>query len=94
MRVTASRLRRMRFDSVDAIFFRFDGSRPIGGVDAASRHHLAPDQRDVLLLDLPLGELAGQFLVRGVVLGDHHQPRRAAVEAMDDARAASRRRCR
>ena len=31
-------------------------------------------------------ELAGELLVRRVVLGDDHQARRAAVEPMDDAR--------
>ena len=56
-------------------------------VDAASGQHLAPDEREVFLLDLAVGELARQLLVRRVVLGDDHQPRRAAVEPMHDARA-------
>ena len=54
-------------------------------VDAAAGHHLAPHQRQVLLFDFALVELARQFFVRRVVLGDHHQPRRAAVEPVHDA---------
>ena len=39
----------------------------------------------VFLLDFPVVELARQLLVRRVVLGDDHQPRRAAVEPVHDA---------
>ena len=55
-------------------------------VDPASRLHHAPDQRDVFLLDLAIVKLPRELLVRGVVLGDDHQPRRAAIEPMHDAR--------
>ena len=55
-------------------------------VDPAARHHLAPDQREVLLLDLAIVELPRELLVRRVVLGDDHQPRRAAIEPVHDAR--------
>ena len=54
-------------------------------VDAPPGLHHAPDQRDVFLLDLAVVKLPRQLLVRRVVLGDHHQPGRAAVEAMHDA---------
>ena len=84
IRVTASRLRRIRFDVVADIFFRFDGSRPIGASMRRPAMHLAPDERDVFLLDLAVAKLARQLFVRRVVLGDHHQPRRAAIEPMHD----------
>ena len=42
------------------------------GVDAPAGLHDAPDERDVLLLDLAVVELPRELLVRGVVLGDHH----------------------
>ena len=54
-------------------------------VDPAAGHHLAPDQREIFLLDLALGELARQLFVRLVVLGDDHQPRRALVQPVHDA---------
>ena len=57
------------------------------GVDAATGVEQTPDQHHVLFLDLPVGELAGQLGVGGVVLGDDHHPRGAAVEAVDDAGA-------
>ena len=82
MRVTASRLRRARAD----IFFRFAGIAADRRVDPPARLHLAPDQRDVFLLDLAIVKLPRQLLVRGVVLGDHHQARRAAIEPVHDAR--------
>jgi hypothetical protein len=65
-----------------------------GGVDAAPCLHDAPDERDVLLLDLAIVELPRQLLVRGVVLGHDHHARRAAIEAVHDARGAARRQCR
>ena len=55
-------------------------------VDPPPRHHFAPGEREVFLLDLALGELPGQFGVRLVVLRDDHQPRRAFVEPVHDAR--------
>ena len=55
-------------------------------VDAASRHHLAPHERDIFLLDLAIVELTRELLVRLVVLRNDHQPRRAAIEAVHDAR--------
>ena len=63
-------------------------------VDAAAGLHHAPHERDVFLLDLAIVELTRQLLVRGVVLGDHHHARRAAIQPVHDARAAARRRCR
>ena len=48
--------------------------------------HFAPHERDVLLLDFAVVKLAREMLVRGVVLGDDHQARRAAIEPVDDAR--------
>ena len=48
--------------------------------------HLAPHERDVLLLDLAVVKLPGELLVRGVVLGDDHQSRRAAIQPVHDAR--------
>ena len=47
---------------------------------------IAPHERDVFLLDLAVVELAGELLVRRVVLGDDHQSRRAAIEPVHDAR--------
>ena len=55
-------------------------------VDSASGLHLAPDERDVLFLDLAVVKLPGQLLVSHIVLGDHHDARRAAIETVDDAR--------
>ena len=90
MRVTAVRARRARAD----IFCRCTGSRPIGGIDAASGLHDAPDQREVFLLDLTVVELPRERLVRPIVLRDDHQAGRAAIEPVHDARAGARRRCR
>src|SRR5688572_17277815 len=59
---------------------------PDGLVDPAPRLHDAPDERDVLLLHLAIVELARELLVRAIVLGDDHEPGRAAVEAVDDPR--------
>ena len=55
-------------------------------VDAAAGHDLAPDERDVLLLDLAILKLPGELGVRGVVLGDDHQARRPAIEPVHDPR--------
>ena len=84
MRVTASRLRRMRFDAVDDIFFRFDGSRPIGA--SMRRPAITSPQTSAMysFSTSRVAKLARQLFVRRVVLGDHHQPRRAAVETMHD----------
>ena len=46
--------------------------------------HLAPYQREVFLLDFTVVKLARQLFVRRVVLGHHHQARRAAIEPMHD----------
>ena len=43
-------------------------------------------RRDVFLLDFPIAELSRQLLVRGVVLGDNHQPGCSAVQPVHDAR--------
>ena len=53
-------------------------------IDPASRVDDAPDERDVFLFDFAVAKLPRQLLVGLVVLGDHHQPRGAAVEAMHD----------
>ena len=81
-RVTALRARRARVD----IFWRFPGrgrsARRCGaGLDDT------PDERDVLLLDLAVVELASELAMRGVVLGDHHHARGAAIEPVHDPRA-------
>ena len=55
-------------------------------VNPAPGLHDAPDQRDVFLLDLAIVKLARQLLMRGVVLGDDHQARGAAIEPVHDAR--------
>ena len=54
------------------------------GVDALALLDQTPDQRHVLLFHLAVVELAGQFLVRRVVLGHHHDAAGALVEPMDD----------
>ena len=82
MRVTASRLRRALAD----IFLPIDADRGRWRVDAPPRLHVAPHERDVFLLDLAVVKLSRQFLVRGVVLRDDHQARRAAIETVHDAR--------
>ena len=56
------------------------------GLDALALLHQAPRQRDVFLLDFAVVELPRQLAVGLVVLGHHHDARRALVEAMDDAR--------
>ena len=80
MRVTAVRARRERAD----IFCRCTGSRPIARVDSASGLHDAPDQREIFLLDLAIVELPRERLVCPIVLGDHDQPGRAAIEPVHD----------
>ena len=57
MRVTASR-RPPHASTRDDIFFRLFGSRPIGASMRRPAMHLAPDEREVFLLDFALGELA------------------------------------
>jgi len=44
------------------------------------------DQREVVLLDGPPGELGRECLVSQIILGDEQDPGRVAVEAMDDSR--------
>src|SRR5215468_6021878 len=56
-------------------------------VDAAAGLHDAPDERDVLFLDLAIVKLARELLVRGVVLGDNQHTRCSAIESMNDAGA-------
>src|SRR3954465_8505146 len=53
-------------------------------IDSAARVHDTPHQRDVLLFDLAIAELARQLLVCSIVLCHNHQPRRAAIQTMDD----------
>ena len=53
------------------------------------RRHAALDERQVRLLDPARLELRHERGLRRVVPGDHQQPARVAVEAMDDARAAA-----
>ena len=90
MRVTAARLRRARAD----IFFRLAGIAADRRVDPAAGLHLAPDERDVFLLDLAIVRTAAPA---------PRAPRRAwrrpsapTCRGRADARcrAASRRRCR
>ena len=47
----------------------------------------AVNESDVLLLDLPGGELLAELAVGGIVLGDYQQATGAFVEAVDDAGA-------
>ena len=82
MRVAADRARRAFAD----IFLRSAGSRPIGRSMRLPGLDDAPHERDVFLFDLAVVELPRELGVRAVVLGDHHQARRAAIEAMHDAR--------
>ena len=46
----------------------------------------APDERDVFFFDLPVVELPCELRVCAIVLGDHHQSGRPAIEAMNDSR--------
>ena len=62
-----------------------DGVAAERRVDAAPGVQQAPRQPQVRLVDLAVRELPGQPGVGRVVLGDHHQSRRAAVEAVHDA---------
>ena len=80
----ASPLRGSRRARAD-IFLRFDGIAADRRVDPSSGLHDAPDERDVFLLDLAIAKLTRELLVRGVVLGDDHQARRAAIEPVHDA---------
>jgi hypothetical protein len=64
-----------------------DYEQLLRGIDPASGMDDAPDERRVLLVDLAIVKLSGQLLVRLVVLGDHHQPGRVAVEPVHDAGA-------
>ena len=89
-RVTALRARRARVD----IFCRSFASRPIGASMRRAGVDDAPDERDVFLLDFAIVELARQFLMRRVVLGDDHQARRSRGRADARSPAAFRRRCR
>ena len=75
--------------------FRSRGCRPIArSTRPAGRRRRAAHDREVDALDGVVVELRGERRVRGVALrGDEHA-RRAAVEAVHDARAAARRRCR
>jgi hypothetical protein len=57
------------------------------GFNTAARLDHAPDQRDVFLFDFVIVELAREFVVSRVVLGDDHEAGRAAVKSMHDARS-------
>ena len=48
--------------------------------------HDPPHECDILLFDLAVLELPREFLVCGIVLGDHHHTGRAAIQPVDDAR--------
>ena len=68
-----------------AIFFRFAGSRPIG---ASMRRPACTSPQTSAMYSFSTSrsaKLARELLVRRVVLGDHHQPRRAAIEPVHDA---------
>ena len=70
-----------------AIRVRWCGSRPIGASIAPGRRRDgALDQAEVGLLDAASLELGHQAGLGPIVLGDHQQAARVAVEAMDDAR--------
>ena len=69
---------------------RVEADRPLDVVAVALRD--AVDQRQVFLVDLALLELQRQPAVGQVVLDDDQQAGGVAVEAVDDARADSRRR--
>ena len=77
-----------------AIFLRLPDERARGAstVPLAGQRHARHD-RQIAPVDRMLGELPRQPFVRDVILGDQHQPRRVLVDAVDDARAAPRRRC-
>src|SRR5262249_19322395 len=76
-RFTASTAARRRFLAV-----RFVASE--GRVDAPSRMHHSPDQGHILLLHFTFTELARELFVRAIVLGDHHQAGRSAIEPVND----------
>ena len=70
-----------------AIRVRCFGSRPIGAsIRPTAAATLPCDERQVRLADAARLELGHQRRLGRVVLGDHQQPARVAVEAMDDAR--------
>src|SRR5581483_6237533 len=57
--------------------------------DALRPRRRAPDEREIAALERPgaavVGELLGERAMGLVGLGDHHEPARVLVEAMDDA---------
>ncbi len=54
-------------------------------VDSPTSMHSAPHECNVVLLDQAVAELPRKVYVREVVLGDHHESGRAAVETVYDA---------
>lgn len=54
-------------------------------VDSPTRMHGSPHECNVVLLDQAVAELPRKVYVSKVILGDHHQSRCAAVEAVYDA---------
>jgi len=54
-------------------------------IDPSSGMDYPPHERDIFFLHLTIRELSRQFLMGAIVLGHHHQARRAAIESMDDA---------
>src|SRR5262245_41793847 len=66
-------------------FFPVRWIAPDWCVDSTAGLHLPPHERDVLLLDLALAKLPSELFMGRVMLGDDHQSRGAAVEAMHDA---------
>src|SRR5687768_1607025 len=59
-----------------------DGVAPDRGIDTPARLNDAPDERDVLLLDLAIVKLARELVMSGVALCHDHDARRAAIEAV------------
>ena len=56
-----------------------------GGIDAAPGLHEPPHESQVFLLDLAIVKLTCELAVRGIVLCDHHDARRPAIEPVHDA---------
>jgi hypothetical protein len=56
-------------------------------IDTPTGLYDSPYQRHVFFFDFAIVELTRKLEVRAIVLGDDHQPRRSAIETMDDAGA-------
>jgi hypothetical protein len=55
---------------------------------ADGRRRYAPDESGVCAIDSSGSEVTGQSLMRGLGLGNDHQPARILIEAVNDSRAA------